>query len=654
MANNRYIGEYPVIGIRPIVDGRRGPMQLRESLEDQVKAMAEAAKKLFEENLYYSNGEHVKVVMADTSIGRVPESAACAEKFKREGVAITLSVTPCWCYGSETMDMDPMTIKGVWGFNGTERPGAVYLASVLATHAQKGLPAFGIYGHEVHYDISQKDRFEERFSNLWIGKHPTPLQGIYQMLYFDFSKANLGRGSLEDNFNNYCCIQLNDFFSTYREYYQGEKELEQIIASTEAATKLHWLEATARRLGHLLYLIIDEYDNFTNVILSEQGKNLFRDLTHASGFYREYFKQFKGMFERIFLMGVSPVTLDDLSSGYNIDWNISVDPHFNMMMGFSETDVREMFGYYQKEGMLKGDIDAMINEMKPWYDNYCFAKASLKTDPRMFNCDMTLYYLRHRVNFDASPEELVDKNIRTDYSKLKMLARLDHENVSGGDRMSTIEEIAAKGEILVNLHTSFPAEKIVETDNFRSLLYYYGLLTMCGTRGDRIVMCIPNNCVREQYFGFLREYYQQRKEVFLPHLKDLIDDMAFDGQWRPLFEYIALAYKENSAIRDAIEGEHNLQGFFKAYLALASYYLVQPELEMNYGYCDFFLLPDKSRYPDTAHSYILELKYLPRTATDKELEEQAEEGRGQLKQYSRDKKVTAISEGREANREFTG
>lgn len=149
MEKNRYIGEYPVIGIRPIIDGRRGPMQLRESLEDQVMAMAEAAKKLFEENLYYSNGEPVKVVMADTSIGRVPESAACAEKFKREGVAITLSVTPCWCYGSETMDMDPMTIKGVWGFNGTERPGAVYLASVLATHAQKGLPAFGIYGHEV-------------------------------------------------------------------------------------------------------------------------------------------------------------------------------------------------------------------------------------------------------------------------------------------------------------------------------------------------------------------------------------------------------------------------------------------------------------------------------------------------------------------------
>ena len=149
MAESRLIGGYPVIGIRPTIDGRRGALKVRESLEDQTMGMAKAAKKLFEENLRYSNGEPVKVVNADTTIGRVAESAACAEKFKKEGVDITLTVTPCWCYGSETMDMDPMTIKGVWGLNATERPGAVYLASVLATHAQKGLPAFGIYGHDV-------------------------------------------------------------------------------------------------------------------------------------------------------------------------------------------------------------------------------------------------------------------------------------------------------------------------------------------------------------------------------------------------------------------------------------------------------------------------------------------------------------------------
>lgn len=149
MAKNRLIGDYPVIGIRPIIDARRGPIKVREGLEEQTMNMAKSAKKLFEENLCYSNGEPVKVVISNTTIGRVAEAAACAAQFKKEGVDITLSVTPCWCYGSETMDMDTNTIKGVWGFNATERPGAVYLASVLAAHAQKGLPAFGIYGHEV-------------------------------------------------------------------------------------------------------------------------------------------------------------------------------------------------------------------------------------------------------------------------------------------------------------------------------------------------------------------------------------------------------------------------------------------------------------------------------------------------------------------------
>ena len=164
MAKSRLIGDYPVIGIRPIIDGRRGPLKVRESLEDQTMNMAKAAKALFEENLRYSNGEPVKVVIADTTIGRVAEAAACAAKFKKEGVDITLSVTPCWCYGSETMDMDPNTIKGVWGFNATERPGAVYLAAVLAAHAQKGLPAFGIYGKDVQDadDTSMPDDVKEK------------------------------------------------------------------------------------------------------------------------------------------------------------------------------------------------------------------------------------------------------------------------------------------------------------------------------------------------------------------------------------------------------------------------------------------------------------------------------------------------------------
>ena len=194
MAKNRYLGSYPVIGIRPTIDGRRGVLKVRESLEDQTMNMAKSAAKLFEENLRYSNGEPVKVVIADTTIGRVAEAAACEEKFRREGVAITLTVTPCWCYGSETMDMDRNTIKAVWGFNGTERPGAVYLASVLATHAQKGLPAFGIYGHEVQEadDTSIPEDVKEKL--LRFGRAAVAAATMRRKSYLQIGSITMGIG----------------------------------------------------------------------------------------------------------------------------------------------------------------------------------------------------------------------------------------------------------------------------------------------------------------------------------------------------------------------------------------------------------------------------------------------------------------------------
>ena len=194
MAKNRLVGDYPVIGIRPTIDGRRGALKVRESLEDQTMNMAKSAAKLFEENLKYSNGEPVKVVIADTTIGRVGEAAACAAKFRKEGVDITLTVTPCWCYGAETMDMDPMTIKALWGFNGTERPGAVYLASVLATHAQKGLPAFGIYGHEVQDmdDTSIPDDVREKL--LRFGRAAVAAATMRGKSYLQIGSVTMGIG----------------------------------------------------------------------------------------------------------------------------------------------------------------------------------------------------------------------------------------------------------------------------------------------------------------------------------------------------------------------------------------------------------------------------------------------------------------------------
>ncbi len=194
MAENRLIGDYPVIGIRPTIDGRRGVLKVRESLEVQTMNMAKSAAKLFSDNLRYSNGEPVKVVIADTTIGRVGEAAACADKFRKEGVDITVTVTPCWCYGAETMDMDPKTIKAVWGFNGTERPGAVYLASVLATHAQKGLPAFGIYGHDVQdmSDTSIPDDVKEKL--LRFGRAAVAAASMHGKSYLQIGSICMGIG----------------------------------------------------------------------------------------------------------------------------------------------------------------------------------------------------------------------------------------------------------------------------------------------------------------------------------------------------------------------------------------------------------------------------------------------------------------------------
>ena len=495
-----------------------------------------------------------------------------------------------------------------------------------------------------YYDIAKADRFDTLFDGLWIKEHPTPLKNAFQVIYFDFSLAGAGMERLEYTFNDYCCKVLDRFIERYRSYYD-EKFFDEVQSTTDAANKLRSINAKAHELGYPLYLIIDEYDNFTNVILSEGGKEVFRNLTHASGFYREYFKIFKAMFSRVFLIGVSPVTLDDLSSGYNIDWNISQDPQFNYMLGFSESDVREMFLYYKSAGKLRpdADIEAMLAEMKPWYNNYCFAEECMD-DERLYNCDMVLYYLRYQVSRGCPPKEMVDKNIRTDYKKLKMLADIDKGN-QRENRMSVIEEIAATGSIVMNLKTSFPAEYVTDDNNFRSLLYYYGLLTMKRSLGRRIEMEIPNNCVKEQYWSFMRDYFNRSIHIDIIALQDEMDRMSFDGDWKPLIQRIATAYNENSSIRDSILGEHNLQGFFKAYLALNSLYLVEPEIELNYGFGDFLMLPDKERYPDIAHSYILELKYLKPTATDAEVEAKSKEADGQLLKYSKDKIVKRLCSG---------
>ena len=457
-----------------------------------------------------------------------------------------------------------------------------------------------------YYDCTQSHKFQSLFGNLWIGQHPTPLQGKYQVLFLDFSQITGNIDKLETKFNSYLSINLDAFVRQYSEYYQAE--MEEILAQEDFEEKMELIFKAAKAHQYHLYLIIDEYDNFTNVILNERGEKVYHAITHADGFYRDVFKKFKGNFERIFMMGVSPVTLDDVTSGFNIGWNISIKPEFDEMLGFSTTDVVEMFTYYKEHGSIPvdSDIDAIVNDMKPWYDNYCFAEEALKKKTRMFNCDMVLYYLRNYMDNGCSPRQMIDPNTRTDYGKMKKLLQFDKLD---GERKGIIRKIAEEEQIVTQLYESFSAYQIPKAEIFPSLLFYYGMLTIKGTRGSKLILGIPNNNVRKQYYGYLEEEYQAKAYVDVNQLTDYYYDMAYDGKWEEGLRFMADAYAKVSSVRDGIEADRNLQGFFMAYLNLNDYYITAPELELNHGYCDFFLLPDLTHYA-SQHSYILELKVL--------------------------------------------
>ena len=506
-----------------------------------------------------------------------------------------------------------------------------------------------------YYDCTQSHKFQSLFGNLWIGQHPTPLQGKYQVLFLDFSQITGNIDKLETKFNSYLSINLDAFVRQYSEYYQAE--MEEILAQEDFEEKMELIFKAAKAHQYHLYLIIDEYDNFTNVILNERGENVYHAITHADGFYRDVFKKFKGNFERIFMMGVSPVTLDDVTSGFNIGWNISIKPEFDEMLGFSTTDVVEMFTYYKEHGSIPADsdIDAIVNDMKPWYDNYCFAKQALKKKTSMFNCDMVLYYISNYMDAGCPPEEMIDPNTRTDYGKMKKLLQFDKLD---GERKGIIRKIAEEEQIVTQLYESFSAYQIPKAEIFPSLLFYYGMLTIKGTRGSKLILGIPNNNVRKQYYGYLEEEYQAKAYVDVNQLTDYYYDMAYDGKWEEGLRFMADAYAKVSSVRDGIEAERNLQGFFMAYLNLNDYYITAPELELNHGYCDFFLLPDLTHYA-SQHSYILELKVLSKkdfsaivegefTEDGKPMtkaEKQWREALDQIHQYAEAPRVEALRQG---------
>ena len=496
---------------------------------------------------------------------------------------------------------------------------------------------------EAYYDINEKDNFQELFKGMYVADHPTEYRNSFQVLHLDFSRVGSDVDRLRENFDLYMEVRCDSFAKAYARFYPDTfaDELKQIKSGEQ---KLNFISDAAHAAGYPLYLIVDEYDNFTNNVLNVRGQKAYHDLTHGTGFYRDVFKIFKPMFHRIIMLGVSPITLDDLTSGYNIALNMTIDSRFNQMLGFSEDEVRQMIRYYKDAGAIKPEVteDSIIDDIKPWYDNYCFAEDSFGTEPSMFNSDMVCYYMSTLIDKGKRPKEMIDPNTMTDYGKLKRLIKIDKTE---GKRTEIIHNIAEKGFIKAHIVSHFPAERMMEFGNFVSLLYYYGMLTIGGVVGERLKLIIPNNNVRLQYYQYLLDEYSTIHSVDISGLEDNFDQAALDGNWQPLLAFICKAYHDTTAVRQLIEGERNLQGFMNAYLTLTNYYLVAPEMEFSHGYCDFFLLPNYTVYPMVAHSYILELKYLKTDATDAEAAQQWTDAVVQIKTYAADAKLQSMLHG---------
>ena len=495
---------------------------------------------------------------------------------------------------------------------------------------------------ESYYDLNQKKDFKKLFGGLWLGAHPTENANRFMTLKLDFSKVGGTGKELERAFEAHIGKKLDDMVSRYPSCFDARFRAS--FAGQPVSDKFADIVDTSRRAGIPLYLIIDEYDNFTNQMIWAAGVEDYRDITHGAGFYRNWFKKFKGDFDRIFMTGVSPVTLDDLTSGFNIAANLTLDPDFNSALGFSETEVLQMYRDFKGVGRFtKGDPEKIVKSIKPWYNGYCFSEKKIGEES-VFNSDMTLYHLKNYVATGEHPRSMVDVNIKTDYEKLKTVAELQRAvlHIEGSNALPITEKLVTTEGMQFELVDSFPVESIIKPANFNSLFFYYGLLSMTGKKDYEPVFGIPNACVEKQMFDYLRSAYTPPEKDW-SEWEALARRFALYGEWKPFLEAVAANYDESFPVRGSLGGEYRLQGYHQAEFGHVKYFLARPEMELAHGYCDFFLFPDKARFENVPHSYIVEFKYVKKGAKKAELEAQRKEGIAQLKAYAKDKKIPALA-----------
>ena len=489
---------------------------------------------------------------------------------------------------------------------------------------------------ENYYDINKKDKFDEIFGKLYIGQNPTPEHNTYLIIHLNFAEVAAGLDDYKDGLDNHCRLVFNFFCDIYAHILPANTK-EGMEKLTDAVSQLRFLCQKCQEAGKKIYLFIDEYDNFTNMILAhEEHLMRYRNQTHGEGYLRQFFNTIKGAagnsLGRVFVTGVTPVTMDNLTSGFNIGTNYSLSPDFNEMTGFTEEEVREMLDYYGSVLPFNHTTDELIKVMKPWYDNYCFAEESYG-ETTMYNSVMVLNFVDNyiRSNYQI-PKKMVETNIRIDYDKLRMLIRHDKEFAHDA---SIIQQLVTQGFVIGTLNENFPAERINDPDNFLSLLFYFGMVTIDGTYKGETKFIIPNEVVRDQMYTYLLDTYKENDLVYDRYSKGKLESkLAYHGEYKPYFEYIADCLKKYSSQRDKQKGEAFVHGFTLAMTSQNKFYRPISELDNDGGYADIFLSPLCDIYKDMVDSYIIELKYSKSQTTDEQVKKLFEEASAQISRYA--------------------
>ena len=495
---------------------------------------------------------------------------------------------------------------------------------------------------ESYYDRTRAGRFEAIFGGTDIARHPTPNRHRYVILRFDFSAFDDTLETLPERFETYCLTKLRSTLERNRDLFP-DAAIDRILAPDAIDGRLNELFEYVGDHGSPLYVLIDEYDNFANTILAYRGAEAYESFTHGGGFYRSFFSTLKagaghgGGIERLFITGVSPITMDDVTSGFNIGTNITLRRPFNDLLGFTAAEVRAVLQTYRDHGVLDQDVDEALSVMSEWYDGYRFAKRAQQD---VYNTDMVLYYVKWSIAEGGPPDELIDANVRIDYGKLRHLLTVNRQLNGNFD---LLRHLLGEGWVDSELRSGFPLEELTQRANFVSLLHYFGLLSIRELRDDVPRLAIPNQTVRRLMYGYLRDGYRDVGvfSVDLFTFERLVHEMAYRGAWRPVLEFLSAAIAGQSSIRDYIDGEKVIQGFLAAYLSATEHFVFHTERELGGGYADLCLEPHLQRYTGMRHGYVIELKYLKRgeAASETRVAGAAQEAEAQVQRYVADERL---------------